>query len=348
MSKMKAARIFKPGDLRIVDVPVPEVGPTDVLCKVERVGICGTDYSIYHGEVSFVKSGLVKFPMTPGHEWSGVVNSVGADVQNFKSGDRVVGDTCVSCGVCYDCLIGEYFKCKKIRAVGTVLTWDGAYAEYIIMPERHMFHLPDNVSFDQGAMVEPAATSLLSVKYAQVDIGDTVLIHGTGPLGIMCAKLAKICGAAKVLITGRKEFKLKLAKQMGADVAINTTKQSFVEVIKDCLPEGVDCVIEAAGSPKLFADSFEVMCSGAVMSVVAFYEKDLEKFNLDKIVFSNVTVRPVPGSIGMYKPVLRLMESGLVDFTPLITSRYSFDQIPQAMRDMKEKNESRVKFMVEY
>ncbi|MFH1009551.1 MAG: alcohol dehydrogenase catalytic domain-containing protein, partial [Candidatus Latescibacterota bacterium] len=156
---MKKARIMGPKDIRVMEVPTPEPGPGEVLCRVVRAGICGTDYAIYTGELSFVKSGQISFPMTPGHEWSGLVTRVGRDVAGFQPGDRVVGDTAVSCGTCYDCLMGQYGRCRDLRCVGTIHTWDGAYAEYMVMPARHLFHLPDSVSWDNGAMVEPAATA---------------------------------------------------------------------------------------------------------------------------------------------------------------------------------------------
>lgn len=345
---MKAARIFGANDLRIVDVPVPEVGAHDVLCKVQRVGICGTDYAIYTGEFSFVKNGNIKFPMTPGHEWSATVAEVGPEVTRFKVGDRVVGDTCVSCGQCTHCLLGNYGNCTKIRAVGTVNTWDGAYAEYIIMPERHMFHLPEAVSFDEGAFVECAATALYSVKMADVTIGDTVLVQGTGPIGILAAELAKIHGASKVFITGRKPFKLQAALDHGCDVAINTTTDNTVEVVKDHTGgKGVDRVIEASGSIELFRECFDLVRIGGTISVVAFYEKLMDNFDIDKFVFSSATVRAVAGSLGMYVPILRLMESGQLDVKSLITSRYKFANVQQAMSDMKDKNEQRIKQIME-
>ena len=345
---MKVARLFGPNDLRMIDMEIPKLGPNDVLCKVQRVGVCGTDYAIYTGEFSFVKTGDVKFPMTLGHEWSATVAEVGPAVQNFKIGDRVVGDTCVSCGQCTFCLLGDYGRCKKMQPVGTINAWDGAYAEYLIMPERHLFHLPDSISFDQGAFVEPAATSLYAVKLADVSIGDTVLVHGTGPLGILAAKLSKLCGASKVFITGRKKFKLDMALNFGADVAINTTEDSFVDVIRDHTNgEGIDRVVEASGSIELFKQSLNVVRYSGTVSLVAFYEKMVDQLEIDKFVFGNITLRAVAGSLGMYTPVLNLMANGMLDTDCLITGRYNFDDIEQALKDMKDKNAQRIKWLVD-
>ncbi|MBN1437173.1 MAG: alcohol dehydrogenase catalytic domain-containing protein [Sedimentisphaerales bacterium] len=345
---MKAARIFGSNDIRIVEVPTPVPGPGEVLCRVVCAGVCGTDHAIYTGEFSFVKNGSIKFPMTPGHEWSGTVAEIGPGVTRFEPDQRVVGDTMVSCGKCYDCLIGQYGNCKAMRAVGTIATWDGAYAEYILMPERHLFHLADEISFVNGAFVEPAATALYSVVLGDVKIGDTVLVLGSGPIGLLAAKLAKLCGASKVAVVGRKEFKLQKALELGVDAAIDTNQMPLEEAVKEVFKDwGVDCVIEASGSTALFKQAVGLVNQGGVVSVVAFYEQKVPDFDIDEFVFGGVKIRGVAGSLGMYKPVLRLMEAGMLDAGPLVTGRYGFDDIPAIMAGMSERNATRIKEIVE-
>ncbi len=346
---MKAARLFGPNDLRIVDQPIPELGPHDVLTHVKCAGICGTDYSIYTGEFSFVKNGGVKFPFTPGHEWSGVVAAVGSRVTHFKAGDRVVGDTCVSCGSCVSCLLGDYLACASTYCVGTVNAWDGGFAEYTVFPERHLFHLPDGVSFDAGAFVEPAATSLYAVQSAHVKIGDTVLVHGSGPLGLLAAKLAKLSGASKVFITGRKDTKLAIARLFGADVTINTTRDPLSETVL-CQNGGkkVDRVIETSGAAELLLASLDLVRAGGSVAAVAFYDKAIDRLEVDKLVFGNILFRGASGSTGMYQPVLALMASGALDITPLISGRYAFKDIRQGYSDMKDKNDIRIKWLVDF
>lgn len=219
---MKAARIFGPRDLRVVDVPIRALDAAEVLCQVVRCGVCGTDASIFTGEASFVKQGLVPFPMTPGHEWSGVVTAVGAEVDRFQVGDRVVGDDEVSCGSCPECRQGNHYECRRLRAVGTIQAWDGAYAEYIVMPQRHLFAVPQGVDFDNAALAEPAANAFNCVRQAGVTTGSTVLVHGTGPVGLMAVRLAKVAGAARVLVSGRRQWKLEVARRLGADVTVDT------------------------------------------------------------------------------------------------------------------------------
>ncbi len=345
MRTMKAARFFGVKDLRIVDVPVPEVGPRDMLVRVVRAGVCATDDAIYTGE--FTGGGTVRFPMTPGHEWAGVVEEVGAEVTRFQPGDRVLGDTGVACGQCYQCLIGQYGNCAKGQAVGTVNAWNGAWAEFMLMPERHTFLVPEGLSFDHGAMVEPAATALYSVRRADVTIGDKVLVHGTGPIGILAATLAKLDGASLVMITGRKDHKLALALKMGADVAINTTREDMAAVVREHVgAEGVDRVIEASGAVELFEQSIPLTRVDGVLSLVAFFEKPMERFDLDSIVLRNVTVRGVGGSLHMYGPVLAMMAAGRIDPTQLITGRYPFADVQKAMDDHRT-DPGRIKIMLE-
>ena len=361
METMLACRLHGPGDLRLERVPLPALGPGEVLCRVVRSGLCGTDYAIYSGEFSFVRSGAIKFPMTPGHEWSGVVARVGPGVRRWVPGDRVVGDTAVACGACSDCLLGNYYQCAQARSVGTVNTWDGSHAEYIVMPERHLFSLPAGVSFDQGAMVEPAATALHALNRAEVRLGDTVLVQGSGPIGIMAARLAKLAGAARVIITGRREAKLQAALALGADAAINTGRDSLPsphphplpggegvpEAVARCAPQGVDRVIEASGSAELLKQSLQVVRPGGVVAAVAFYEQAVDGVDIDRLVLGSITLRGVAGSLGTYPAVLRLMEAGRLDFTPLITGRYPLAEVARAMQDMQEHRATRIKLMLE-
>ena len=251
-------------------------------------------------------------------------------------------------GVCYDCLMGKYGHCRDLRCVGTVNTWDGAYAQYVVMPARHVFHLPDNVSFDNGAMIEPAATALYSVVRSGLTVGDTVLVQGSGPIGIAAAKLAKLCGASKVAITGRKDPKLRMALDLGVDSAVNLTKTSLEDGLRQAMGEwGVDRVVEASGSIELLKQSMKVINTGGVVSVVAFYERVANDVDVDSLVFGDATVTGVAGSLGMYRPILRLMSAGMLDMTSLVTDRYALDDVPEALRGIKEGADARVKMMIE-
>lgn len=344
---MKAARLMGPAQLEIIDIEKPIPGDREVLIKVKSVGICGTDYSIYSGESSFVKNGMIKFPMTLGHEWSGVVEEVGAKVQNIKTGDRVVGDAGVSCGVCYDCLCGRYICCRNLRAVGTINTWDGAYAEYLVMPERHTYKIPDGVTFEEAALVEPAATALYSVERGEVKPGDIVLVIGTGPIGLAAVQLAKVAGASCVILAGRKDFKLEIGKKMGADVTVNITKEDLAQKVMEITDGlGTHVIIEASGSLDALRDSTKLIRSRGIISLVAFYENALNGFEVDNFIFKDAKIVAVSGSPGMSVTVMELMRFGRVDFKPMITHRFEFKDVASALENLKKDNDQKIKMMM--
>lgn len=344
---MKAARLLGPNNIEIIDINKPEVYQGDVLVRVKNVGICGTDYSIYSGESQFVKSGMIKYPMTLGHEWSGIIEESGDQVKNLKIGDRVVGDAGVSCGICYECLCGRYINCESLRCVGTINTWDGAYAEYILMPERHAYLIPQNVSYEEAALVEPAATALYAVRRGDVKPGDIVLVHGTGPIGLAAVQLAKVSGAACVILSGRKDYKLDIGKMMGADITVNIMKDDLAKRILEITDgKGAHVIIEASGSTDVLRQSVGIIRAGGTISVVAFYERELSGFNIDDFVFKDARLVAVSGSPGLSVTILELMKFGRINLKPMITHRYSLDNVASALENMKRDNDQKIKIML--
>ena len=335
---MWAARLYAPLDLRMERIPVPEPGPDDLVCRVVRAGICGTDGAIYSGEFSFVKSGDVHFPLTQGHEWSGIVARVGGNVRRFKAGDRVVSDTNVTCGKCPACLNGRIVECPELRPLGTIHAWDGAFAEYIRMPERHVFHLPDEISFDDGALVEPATIAFSAVRAARVEPGDTVLVCGTGAIGIFAAGIARIAGASRVTLLGRSAFKLDVAR----------SAECATEYVTEFPSGPVDKVIECTGSAEVLQRGIALTRNGGTVATVAFYERRIPAFDIDRMVFGNVTLTGVANNAGTYEPVLRLFQAGMLRGGALISKRFPFREIHAAYDDLAHNKKERVKVMLEF
>lgn len=344
---MKAARLLSPKHIEIQELPEPVLGSRDVLVSVSYAGICGTDYSIYTGNSSFVKNGLVHFPLTLGHEWSGVVRKTGSEVVKLKPGDRVIGDTGVSCGTCYECLNGTYLQCKDMRAVGTVNAIDGAFADFIVMPDRHLFKIPENVTQKQGAIVEPIATGMYAVQRGGVKAGDIVLVHGTGPIGLAAVQLAKLSGASMVILSGRKEKKLNIGKELGADKAVNILSEDLKAIVMAETGErGADVVIEASGSISALKESFELIRPGGTISMVAFYEKNADQIDFDKLILNDVSLVSAAGSPVLGIKVLELMNHGRINMDKIITHEYLFENVVQAMEDMEKNNADRIKIML--
>ena len=341
---MKALRIMGVGRAELLEEPLPVLKADEVLVKVMASGICGTDYTIYTGVFSGVQNGRVKFPLRIGHEWSGVVESVGTDVARFAPKDRVVGDGSFGCGKCEACITGNIMACPGFRAVGTVNAWDGALSEYVVFPERALIHLPDGVGFTLGALAEPVANALNAVQDARVSPHDNVLILGTGPIGMASVLLARLFGAKRVVTVGRSDKKLSLCKELGATNCIHTGKEDLLAAIDDlgC----IDAAIEFSGNPQLFYAAVRALTPGGRLSIGALYEKPFP-IDLDALVFKNITVTTVPGGSGAMRPVLSLMNSGrLNELESIVTDRYTLEEAAEALRLLKTNNENRVKAMV--
>lgn len=345
---MKAIVIAAPGDARMIETEKPKLGPADVLVKVLYSGVCGTDLSILSGDMSLVRDGLIKYPVRIGHEWSGIVEEVGPEVKGFKPGDRVVSDSGVACGECIHCLNKDYGHCENIKSLGTVNCWNGSFAEYILMPERHLFRLPDEVSLEEAALIEPASIALAGLKHSNINKSSKVLIIGTGPIGLAAIPLAKAMGAAKVMISGRKPYKLDVAKTMGADVVINATKEDLNGIVmKETGGKGVDVIIETSGAISTINQSVDIIAQGGSVALIGFYEVRLNDVNIDKFVMKCVKMVGILGEIGLPQEVIDWMKKAKISFKPLITHRFKFDEVIEAMKTAGEKNDTKIKMLVE-
>ncbi len=344
---MRAIIVNAPGDIRYVEVEKPRVGPGDVLIRVCFCGVCGTDLAILNGDMSFVREGLIKYPVRIGHEWSGIVEEVGAEVTKVKPGDKVVGDNGVACEKCRNCLAGDYLHCLNSRAVGTVNCWDGAFAEYMIMPQRHIYKLPEQIGLEEAALIEPASIALNGVKASGIHENSSVLVIGTGPIGLAGVSLVRNAGVKKLLLAGRKDGKLEVGKIMGADITVNVTKESLKDIVmRETDGEGVSAVIETSGAISSINEALDYIADSGIISLIGFYEKELNGFNIDKVVLGKIQIRGVAGEPVMQE-VIDLMASGALKLKPLITHKVSFDEAIDAFINITEKNESKIKILVE-
>lgn len=345
---MKAALIVKTNKIVLSDVKKPDINRDEVLVKVKRVGICGTDLGILKGNSFLIKDGYVKYPIICGHEWSGIVTDIGEEVENVKVGDRVTGDNTVSCGKCIDCMSGNYNICKFCKGVGTLGNYDGAFAEFIKMPERYIYKISENVSFDVASLTEPGSIAGYAVQKACIKPGDIVVVHGTGAIGLFAVQYAKISGAAITILTGRKNRKLQIGKEVGADIVINVNEDDLKKEIFNVTNErGVDSIIEASGSISALVNSFDILRAGGRISVVSFFESKLKEFDIDKVVLSDMTLCGSAGSPGYFTRTLQLMSVKRLICEPIITHKYKFEEIESAMKAMVEQNDRRIKIIIE-
>ena len=240
---MKAAVIYNPGDIRILDVDEPKPKEDEVLVKVKASGFCGTDFATFKGVY------YANFPVILGHEFSGEVVEVGEGVNKVKVGDRVTVDPNIVCHNCYFCKIGEEHLCENLVTIGTHR--NGGFTEYSVVPETNVFKMEKDLPFETGAMVEPLACAMRGIELANIKNGDTLLVLGAGAMGILMVLLARIAGAANIIISEPIGERRSIAKECGADLIINPNEQNVLEEVKRVKYCGADAVIDCTGNTKV-------------------------------------------------------------------------------------------------
>lgn len=346
---MKAVTVYGPGDARMEEVPKPVATGNMLVMKVIRTGVCATDSSIYIGDSSFIRSGEIVYPCRFGHEWAGVVESVGEKVTKFNPGDRVYTDNFVACGECEICKRGDYTFCPDCRSVGTVNCWDGCYAEYMLMPEYHVYHLPDSVSMDEGALIEPGSIAYDAFRGVTVTGQDTVVVYGTGAIGMMAAWIAKYRGAAQVILVGRTEEKLLRALEVGADFVINSRKEDAVAKIKELTGgRGADLMIETSGSAAALNDCIYATRRDGRISVVSFYERNLDDVPMDVLVLGCKALVGAAGRYGNAPAVCEIMEKNPIKLTPVISHHVPFENCLDVFENEDKYHNTKIKIMIDF
>lgn len=345
---MKAFIIQSPGQVEMVEHPTYQLEPDEALVRVSYAGLCATDLEILGGDMSLIRNGSIKYPVRFGHEWSGVVEAVGSEVTGFARGDRVISETAVTCGTCEHCQKQDWNNCENVRSLGTVKCWDGAFAEYMHMPVRHLYKVPDNISMKEAALVEPTCIALAGVRKVDVKPGKTVLVIGTGAIGLGALALSKYYGADKILLAGRKESKLEVGRQMGADICINTTKVDLEEtVMKETNGKGVDCILETSGSVSIISTALHVAANKGHIGLIGFYEKTVPAFEIDEIVMKSLVVCGVMGEFLMPGQILDIMATGNLDLSPMITHIIPFEETANVMKNISAYKDTRIKILAE-
>lgn len=258
MKSMLAAVLHKPGDMRLEQVPVPEIGDQEVLISVKRCGICGTDPHIYRGHFP------VPYPLVQGHEFSGEVVAVGSSVRSVAPGDKVTADINISCGRCFYCRMGQKLFCADIRQIGVHI--DGAFAEYVKAPEVNIYKLPETMTWEEAAYIEPLACVIRGQQRANITMGSTVAIIGAGPMGLVHAQMAKMNGAAAVIISEMNPTRIAKARSVGIDHVIDAANADPVEEVRRLTEgRGADYVIEAVGAIPTYQQAFQMVRRGGTL-----------------------------------------------------------------------------------
>ena len=312
------------------DVPEPVIGVNDVLIKVRKTGICGTDLHIYNWDTWAQKT--IPVPMVVGHEFVGEVVAVGSNVSDFHSGEIVSAEGHVVCGRCRNCLAGRRHLCKDTVGIGVNRT--GAFAEYISVPMTNVWHHTPGVDEEVAAIFDPFGNAMHTALSFDL-LGEDVLITGAGPIGIMAVAIAKHAGARHVVITDVNDYRLELATQLGADVALNVTKHSLADVRKTLrMTEGFDVGLEMSGNPAAFSGMIDAMCHGGKIAMLGIPSEPMS-IDWNKVIFNMLTLKGIYGR-EMYETWYKMnvmLEIGL-DIKPVITHRFGADDFEQGFAVM--------------
>lgn len=347
---MKAAVWYGKRDIRVEERFIEEPGLEEVQIKVAKAGICGTDLHEWWAGPIFMPvdtphplTGKVA-PLTAGHEFSGVIVAVGSKVNNFKVGDRVTSDSATWCGECDNCLKGWHSLCKKCAFLG--LSRDGGYAEYVNVPAASVFKLPDNVSFEWGAMIEPFACALHVIHRSRLMLGESIVVIGTGPIGLMCAHLAKIAGASKVFVIARTESKKKVASKLGA-IVLDPACDDIVEAIKtETAGKGADIALEVVGTEETIDLSLRTVKTRGRVVLVGFpEEKPVVDWNT--ILYNELEIIGILNNGGEICQVLEMMANGAINADPFITGRIGLSEIIEKGYEELKYNKGHIKIIVD-
>jgi len=311
--------------LKEVEKPIP--GKGEVLIAVKSVGICGSDIPIFKG----IRA--VSYPLVPGHEFSGDIVEVGTGVKGYKPGDRVTSSIVINCGRCFYCREGEETLCERIREIGIHV--NGAFAQYVIVPEHTLHHMPDGMTYNQGASIDPVASAYRAVRKAHITVADVVIVFGPGPIGLYALQLATLEGAKKIIMVGTRDERLEIAKTLGADLTINIRQQSeyLGEIVKK-FTEGhmADVVIEATGRPDTVESCITCVCKGGrVILAGVFHESAV--FSVSRLVRSEARIE---GSIcytwNEFEVAMGLISTSKVEIKPIVTHELPLSQMSEALK----------------
>src|SRR6059036_1557444 len=322
-------REARPG-LWLEEVPLPNVGINDVLIRVDRTGICGTDLHIYKWDAWAQKT--IPVPMAVGHEFVGEVVEIGSNVADFHPGDIVSAEGHVVCGRCRNCLAGRRHLCKDTKGIG--VNRPGAFAEYISVPMSNIWHHRDGIDREVAAIFDPFGNAVHTALSFPV-LGEDVLITGAGAIGIMAAAVVRHAGARHVVITDLNPYRLKLAEKVGVTLALNPKEISLPEVQKKLgMHEGFDVGLEMSGSPVAFRDMLANMAHGGKIAMLGIPEKEMA-IDWNIVIFSMLTLKGIYGR-EMYETLYKMtvmLQSGL-DIKPVITHRFHYSEFEKGFEAM--------------
>ncbi len=336
---MKALVKSKPErGIWLENVETPKPGHNDVLIEVSRTAICGTDIHIYQWDDW--ASNTIPVPLTVGHEFSGKIVEFGSEVKGFDVGDRVSAEGHITCGVCRNCRAGRRHLCIDTAGVG--VDRPGAFAEYISVPAFNVFKLPDAISDDMGSILDPLGNATHTALSFDL-VGEDVLITGAGPIGIMAAAIARYAGARHIVVTDINEYRLQLASQMGATVALNVTKGSLDDTMSELgMEEGFDVGLEVSGVSSAFRDMLRTLHHGGRVALLGIPPEEAA-IDWSEVIFKGLLLKGIYGRemFETWYKMTSMLKSGL-DISPIITHHFDMNDYEEAFKLMESGQSGKV------
>jgi threonine 3-dehydrogenase len=322
----------------MIDAPIPEPGHNDVLIKMHKTAICGTDVHIYNWDEWSQKN--VPLGLITGHEFVGEIVAMGQEVSGFKIGDRVSGEGHITCGFCRNCRAGRRHLCRNTQGIG--VNRQGAFAEYMILPAFNAFKIQSEISSDWAAIFDPFGNAVHTALTFNL-VGEDVLITGAGPIGCMAAAVAHHAGARHIVITDVNDFRLSLATKMGATCAVNVSQENLTSVMKRLnMTEGFDVGLEMSGVPSAFQSMLATMNHGGKIALLGIPPSDMT-IDWNHIIFKGLDVKGIYGRemFETWYKMSSLIQSGL-DLSPMITHQYNIDDFAQGFDAMRSGQSGKV------
>lgn len=341
---MRIANWYGGKDFRIEDAPKPKIKDDEALIAVKATSICGAEVHAYTG-VSKRRQEIHGLPLVMGHEFSGEVAEVGKNVEKIAVGDRVTVNPIVTCGKCEQCVTGRNNLCRNFRLIG--LHVDGAFAEYVPAYGENCHKIPNRMSFEEAALIEPCSVGVHAVNITPLELGDDVAVLGAGTIGLMTLQAARCAGTGKIFVSGHHDFRLDMAKKLGAEEVINAKEEDPVKQIMEMTDgEGADAVFEAVGSKITVQQGLDIVKKGGTVTVIGIREKTMELGML------GVTAKEVKiqGDYGYTKrefgSSLKLAIANKLDLKQIITHVFPLKDIAKAFEVLTQKKENAIKVLV--
>lgn len=332
---MKAVRIESPGNINLVEVPIPEPDKGFVRVKVKAAAICATDLEVLDGRIA------ANYPLIPGHEWSGIVDSVGAGVDESWIGERVVGSNDVVCLTCPACRRGEWRYCKSFEEIG--FKRNGAYAEYVLVPAYGLCRIPEQISFEEAAICEPLGVALGTMKKSRAKLGDTCLIMGAGSIGLCTLAVAKAMGLRDVVVCASSRRRESLARQHGADHFIAAAEQDLMKEMAKIHPDGTDVIIDATGMEECIQSALKLCRKGGTVVLEGYGRGKTMQICMDDIHINNLKVIGAGNNWNMHQKAIDLISSGVVNMCDFVSEKMGLEDYARGIEMVRSRPEGFVK-----